>query len=415
MRHPRRIKRFYTGAGLVGALTILMALSPVASFSPLLGVERALAAEPAIGAAVGKPLKQAQDLANAGKYAAALKKTNEANAVPGKSAYESFVIDDFLVFLNVQTRNYAAAAQAGEAALATGQVPTKDRPQRLKTLAQLYYSVKNYPKAVFFAQSYQKEAGSDAELQKLALQARYLQGDFAKVGAEAKSLAVAAQAKGVKPDETVLQLWLSSAFKQQDKQGQREALMLLQSTYPKPSYLRDLLKLVSADLGRSDRMSLEIFRVKLAAGMLQTSDEYMEMAQLAIQLGLPGEAENILSKGFKAGVLGGKNKSREQRLMAMAQKQVAQDEPTLGASAGTSAAKAALGEAYASYGKTDKAISLYRDALASPFDGASLARLHLGQALVAKGDNTAARKVFSSVKGSGLGELASVWILVVGR
>ena len=389
-----------------------MTLSPASSSPGIFGTASAQAAEQAIGTALGKPLKEAQDLANAGKYQAALKKVKEADAISGKSAYESFVVDDFLLFLNVNLKDYAAAAAAGEAALATGEVPAKDRPQRLKTLAQLHYSVKNYGKAVSFAQTFQKEAGVDLELQKLVVQSFYLQGDYVKAEAGAKSLLAAVRAAGGKPDETVLQLWLSSAFKQGDRSGQREALTELLAFYPKPSYVGDLLALVAADLGRSNRMSLEIFRVKRAAGLLKNSDDYMEMAQLAIQLGLPGEAESVMNMGFSAGVFGGQNKGREQRLLAMAKSQAAKDEPTLGATAGTPDAKAALGEAYASYGKTDKAIALYRDALASSFAGSAVARLHLGQAMLAKGDAAGARQVFAGVKDAKLAPLANLWALV---
>lgn len=401
------------GAALFACtLVTATALSPFSSSVGIFGATSALAAEQAIGAAVGKPLKEAQDLANAGKYQAALKKVQEASGISGKTAYESFVVDDFLLFLNVKLKDYAAAAEAGEAALATGEVPAKDRPQRLKTLAQLNYSVKSYGKAVAFALAFQKEAGTDPELRKLVVQSFYLQGDYVKAQAEAKSLVATVQAAGAKPDETVLQLWLSSAFKKSDKGGQREALTELVAFYPKPTYFGDLLNLVAADLGHSNRMSLEIFRLKLAAGMLKSSDDYMEMAQLAIQLGLPGEAESVMSKGFADGVFGGQNKGREQRLLAMAKSQAGQDEPTLGATAGTPDAKAALGEAYASYGKTDKAIALYKDALASNFAGAPLTRLHLGQAILAKGDHASARKIFDGIADAKIAPLANIWSLV---
>lgn len=391
------------------ALAGLLALAPLAvpSAASLPGAA-AEAAEAAVGPAVGKPLKEAQDLAKAGSYAAALKKVKEANALSGKTPYESFVIDEFSTFINVKLKDYGAAAQSAEAALNTGQAPAKERPQRLKTLVQLNYSVKNYGKAIAFAKQYRQEAGTDADIEQLVVQAYYQQGDYANAKAAAKALA----ASGKKPDETVLQIWLSSAFKQGDTKGQREALTALVETYPSPAYKSDLMNLVLADLGHSDRMSFEAMRLKLAAGTLKSSDEYIEMAQLAIQLGLPGEAESVMAKGSANGVLGGKNKSREQRLETMAKQQAAQDEATLASTAGTPKAKAALAEAYASYGKTDKAIALYKEALGSSFAEADLARLHLGQAWLAKGDTASARKAFSSVKDPKLAGLAQLWITI---
>lgn len=399
----------------VWTLAAATTLSPAALSVGAFGVSSALAAEQALGVAVGKPLQEAQALANAGKYQAALKKVKEANAVSGKAAYESFVVDDFLLFLNVKLQDYAAAAAAGEAALATGEVDAKERPQRLKALAQINYSAKNYGKTVAYAQAFQKEGGVDPELRKLVVQALYLQGDYAKAVTEAKSLDAASRVAEQKPDEAMLQLWLSSAFKRGDKAGQREALGELATFYPKPSYIGDLLALASPDLGRSNRSSLEIFRLKSEAGLLRNSDDYMEMAQLAIQLGLPGEAESVMNKGFAAGVFGGQNKGREERLLAMAKSQAAKDKPTLGTTAATPEAKAVLGEAYASYGMADKAVALYQAALTSDFADSALARLHLGQALLAKGEREAAQQAFASIKDAKLAQLAAIWGLVARR
>lgn len=391
------------------ALAVATSSWPAASSFGVLGVTSAFAAEQSLSAAVGKPLQEAQTLANAGKYQAALKKVKDANAISGKNAYESLVVDDFLLFLNVKLQDYAAAAAAGEAALMTGEVDSKERPQRLKTLAQLFYSAKNYGKFATYAEAYQKEAGNDPELQKLVVQSLYLKGDYPKAQSGAKALAETSRAAGRKPDESVLQLWLSSAFKVGDKAGQQAALTELQINYPKPGYIADLLALAEADLGHSNRMSLEVFRLKQRAGLLKTSDDYMEMAQLAIQLGLPGEAERVMNDGFSAGAFGGQNKGREQRLLTMAKSQAAKDEPTLGSTAATPEAKAALAEAYVSYGKTDKAIALYRNALSARLPDDALVRLHLGQALLAEGNAPEARKVFAGIDDAKLAPLARIW------
>lgn len=74
------------------------------------------------------------------------------------------------------------------------------------------------------------------------------------------------------------------------------------------------------------------------------------------------------------------------------------------------AAKAALGEAYASYGKIDKAIALYKGACGSSFAEAHLIRLHPGQAYLVKGDPAAATKAFLFVKDPKFAELADLWI-----
>ncbi|MCE9650471.1 MAG: hypothetical protein K8R18_12690 [Parvibaculum sp.] len=394
------------------AFAVAVILASVSFSLEPFGMSSAEAAQKAVRPALGRPLKEAQALAKSGDYRAALAKVKEANAVSGKSAYENFVVDDFLLFINAKLKDYAAAARAGEAALATGEVDVKDRPQRLKTLVQLNYTAKSYSAVIAFAKQYQQEAGYDADLQMLVTQAYYLQSDYDNAEAAAKALVATTRTAGRKPDESLLQLWLSASFKKDDNVGSRAALMALVQDYPTPAYWADLLTLTGRDVGGSDRLTFEIFRLKLATGTMKSADDYMEMAQLAIQLGLPGEAESVLAKGFALGALGRVNKSRELRLQEMAKQQVAQDKPALGGTAATPKAKAALGEAYAAYGKYDKAISLYKEALSVSFREADLTRLHLGQAHLAEGNAADARKAFAAVKDLKLGQLAHIWLVV---
>jgi hypothetical protein len=376
----------------------------------------ASAGDKTVSAAVARPVKDAQDLVKRRDYAAALRKMKEAAGVPGKSAYESFIVDEYTAFIAVQLKDYGEAAAAYERSLDSPFADAKDEPRRLKALVQLCYAAKDYEKTVKFARLYEQQAGADAEMQKLAVQALYLQGDYAGAEASAKALADSETAAGRRPDETVLNLWLSAAFKKNDSVGRREALTALVENFPSAAYWTDLLNLTERDIGRSDRLSLEVFRLRLAAGLLTSSEDYMEMAQIAIQLGLPGEAQSVMERGFAAKVLGGANKSRELRLLAMAKSQAASDSANLAPGAKSSAAEAALGEAYASYGKYGKAVALYRQALGGgSLPQADLVRLHLGQALLAQGDAAGAKKVFGSTKARPFGDLARIWDVVAGR
>lgn len=379
---------------------------------PELNIAQSLAVEMAVGPVVGKSVSEAQVLAKDGNFSEARKKIYETKKIPGKSAYESFVIYDYETYLNVKLKDYVAAARAAEAALATGMVAKSVRSQRLSTLAKLNFSIKNYSKTVDFAQKYRLEGGADEDVLRLEMQAYYLQKKYAAAQKSAEEIVLTSSSRHDKPDETVLQIWSSAAYHQKDNSGQFDALTALVSNYPKPVYWKDLVNLVATDVGRSDRMSLEVLRLKLAMGLLETPDDYIEMAQLAIQLGLPGEALDVISSGQKAGLMDGRNKSRELRLKTMAEDQARRDQASLDSRGATAAANAALGEAYASYGKTEKAIRLYNVALGSPNADADMTRLHLGQAYFSKGDLVNARKAFLSIKTAKLNWLTQLWVLV---
>jgi hypothetical protein len=51
-------------------------------------------------------------------------------------------------------------------------------------------------------------------------------------------------------------------------------------------------------------------RLRLASGTLSKTEDFMEMAQLALQAGLAGEGRRIVDQGYKAGLLGSGPKPR---------------------------------------------------------------------------------------------------------
>ena len=66
-------------------------------------------------------------------------------------------------------------------------------------------------------------------------------------------------------------------------------------------------------------------RLKLASGTMSKTEDFMEMAQLALQAGYPAEAKKIVERGFAAGALGtGAEAERHKRLRDLALKQDAE-------------------------------------------------------------------------------------------
>ena len=54
----------------------------------------------------------------------------------------------------------------------------------------------------------------------------------------------------------------------------------------------------------SNRLTVDVYRLKLANNLLKKPSEYVEMAQLVLQAKAPAEALKVIDKGYKAGVLG---------------------------------------------------------------------------------------------------------------
>jgi tetratricopeptide (TPR) repeat protein len=104
-------------------------------------------------AAVGKPLKAAQDAIKGKQWNAALERLKEAQAVPNKKPHEQYAIDQLLAYVYYTQKRYGDAAAAYERMIESGQMPAAEVPTQTKTVAQLYFSVKDYDKAIKWAKS----------------------------------------------------------------------------------------------------------------------------------------------------------------------------------------------------------------------------------------------------------------------
>ena len=136
-----------------------------------------------------------------------------------------------------------------------------------------------------------------------------------------------AEKGGRTPTENWLQIVLSSQFKLDNKDGIADALKKLVRYYPKAEYWENLLDIYRRK-DTSDRVTLGYYRLMNEVGTLKQADDYVEMAQLAIDAGVPGEAQAIVEKGVQGGTLKSEDKTtqgRYDRLLASAKKSAAED------------------------------------------------------------------------------------------
>jgi tetratricopeptide (TPR) repeat protein len=213
----------------------------------------------------------------------------------------------------------------------------------------------------------------------------------------------------------------NTADKMKDKNLYVSTLEKLVSYYPKKEYWADLLNRVRNKPGfASDRLELDLYRLKFALGQLQSASNYMEAAQLLLQEGAPAEAMKVIDQGFKTGALGtGSEAERHKRLHDLAQKQLGDQQNNIAQqekeaqSAPNGSALVKVGYAYTTLGQADKGISLMqegikKDDLKHPEDD----KLHTGIAMLQAGRKGPAIQMLRTVRGTdGTAELARYWIL----
>ena len=362
---------------------------------------------------VAKPLNAAQDLYRAHKYRDALTKIDQAAAVPGKTAYETYMIQEMRGAAAAAAGDNATAAQAYESLLSSGQLKGADEQRTEAALAGIYFQQKNYAQAIRVAQRYQKAGGTDPDMRVLLVQSYYLSNDCTNVvnllrpGIDATARASRA------PDESQLQLLATCAQRVKDDTTYRGSLEKLVAYYPKQSYWDDLFHSIRSKSHYASALDIDTYRLRRATNALATPDDYMEMTQLAIVAGTTAEAKQVIDQGFTSGVLGhDAGADREKRLQALAAKRA---QAPADAANPVEPIDAGFNLVFA--GKTAQGLAAMEAAIAKGgLDHPDQAQLHLGVAYYIAGQKAKAIQAFRAVKGDdGSADLARLWILVASK
>jgi tetratricopeptide (TPR) repeat protein len=369
--------------------------------------------------AVGVALKAAQEAMAKKQWDAALTEINKAAAVEKKTPFEAYQIDEFKGYVLFAQKKYGEALPVYERLLNSGMMPAEQVDERTKTVAQLYFQQKDYNKTVQWSKKFLEKHPNQEDVSILLGQAQYLLNDYKAAATTMTGVINNAEKAGRKPDENWIQIVMSSYFKMQpqDKDGIGNALKKLVRYYPKSEYWDNLLDIYRRKEG-GDRMTLGYYRLMNEVGVLKDKSDYVEMAQLAMDAGVPGEAQDMVQKGMAAGVLKSEDKTeqgRYDRLLAGAKKQADLDRGSLNQQAteaekaGTGQVLVGLGQAYLSYGDYDKAIAALEKGIAKGgVTDADEAQISLGIAYLKKGQKEQAREAFKKAQGKWK-DLAELW------
>ncbi|MFZ1989113.1 MAG: hypothetical protein WAW96_05010 [Alphaproteobacteria bacterium] len=389
----RRSRIVFLSAALLGA-----------SLAGALVLPQVAIAAQTVSAKVGKPLQEAQAAAKAGDYNTAIAKAKEAQAMPGRTAYEDYVINQFLAYAYNAKRDYRNAMAATEATLSYSGMPRADRAKTLKTLAQQAYQIKDYGKTITYATRYQNEAGADADLQLLVANCYYQQGNYRQSLAGTKALLDSAEASGRAPSQKVLALFLSSAYQLKDGPSIKRALFRLVELYPSDGYWNTLFREINNE-GLGAYAQLDLMRIQKKKNLLKTDDDWFNYAKLAFALNLPGDAKAILDEGFQKKILGNAPNNRDQRLQQVVNEAVTKDQAILESDDATYAKGTAgdndiqVGQRFASYGKYDRAIAAITRGLAKQgVSNPDQAKLDLGRIQLLAGKTDQGRRTLQSIK-----------------
>jgi hypothetical protein len=322
-------------------------------------------ADAAARPAVGRALQEAIRDAGAGKFDAAKSAVSQAEGISGLTAGDHAAIE--------QVRQYIAAksgAVSGKGGLITD------------------YNAGHYGAVIAAG----RKGGLDGQSQVLVAQSYYLTHDYPGCTDYIR------RTFGNGASDQVLTIQQRCAYESGDKDGQRVALELLVQHTNKPEYWSQLLATAEGTKGLTDHQTLDIYRLKLLTGSLKTADDYMLLAQLALQLGFAAESQSAIQKGIDAKLLSG---DRVNRLMGMASGQA-----TANAAGATKMLAKANGDALVKYGedlwgqgKFPDALKFIQQGIAKGVTDKANAQTRLGQAYLGGGQKDQAVHAFAGADG----------------
>jgi len=403
----RKIVMMLALACNVGAFTLVGVLAP------------ATAQAETFSAAVGKPLQAAQEAIKKKKWADAIAEIKKAQAAPNKTAFEEYTINELLGYALWQSGDTAGAARAYEQNLNSGQTPPNELPTRVKTLAQLNARAKNLPKAIEYGNRWIKASPNDTDAYYLVAQSHYQQKDCKNTVRVMQNGIEAARRNGKPIQENWLSMKLYCQDALKDKDGLSETREQLVRNFPSRDNWESLLATVYNDPDNDDLTTLGYYRLMFDLDVLEKPSDYFEMAQIAIENGVPGEAVTVMEKGFANKVLDNKDKDRHTRLLNNAKTQAQTNKSALpnlekeARAARTGEADVGVGMAYLSYGQYDKAVeALQRGLQKGANKRTAEAQIMLGRAYLKLNQKDAARRAFKAVPDdSKLGRVAELYDL----
>lgn len=319
--------------------------------------------QPKNSPAAGKLLQAADTARQAKNYAECIVKAKEAQALPTKNAYDSFLASSLLMAAYAAQGNTTEAVPYMEQVVESPYQPAAAKGQILKYLMSYAYQQKSYEKSIAYAERVRAAGDSSEDTAVLIAQSYYLLGKYKEAMSGMESVIARAEQAGKKPSEKGLNVIWSCAVKLKDQAAASRTVEKLILHYPKPEYwLNAMANILENRQGNDDRIKLMTYRLMNQVGILKRGADYRDMALIALDRGNPGEAQTVMEQAFTKNLfVDAKEKESNQRLLDSAKRKAAQDKPNLASEEKTaSAAKTGdslveLGGAYLGYGIADRA------------------------------------------------------------
>jgi hypothetical protein len=359
---------------------------------------------PQISRSIAKEVIAAQKALQANQFAEGLKSLTAAEAISPLTPYDHKTIDELKAFAYIKTNDYKSAQHAYEDALTTGAANAEETSRYTRAVFSIAISTQQYAKAIDFGKKLVDSGNANADIYMAVTQSYYLQKDCKDATVWVDKSIAFARVSHETPKENLYLFKLQCAFDNNDNAGTMAALEELIRLNGKTDYWNKLLRLERQD-ERDDKNLLMIYRVMFNTSSMTASSDYLEMAQLLGDAGLPGEAQAVVQKDLDMGLVAADGKDRANRLLNSVKTRADTDRKNLVQFEGEASRSATgeldvkLGEVYFGFGDYQNAANaisrgLQKGQVKRPED----AYVYLGLAHNNLKNPAEARKAFASLK-----------------
>jgi hypothetical protein len=373
-------------------------------------------AEP-VRAEMGPPLLAAKQALSAKDYAGALRRLDEAAALPDHTLAEDRIITQMRVITGLGAKSPDYAATAVTRAIDDKCLSDQEVQQFSIAIARGYYDAGTDTNAVIWLKRYLDSKGDPAAAQPLLLRATYRGGAWSEALQMASTAISGAEAHSARPAEDTLLIAADCANKLGTSEVYTAMTEKLAVYYSKPIYWSVLISAVAQSPDFPDKLALDITRLKLFTHVPLSAPQYTDAIERAVQAGFVGEASAMLEHGLSRGVLGvGSEAARHERLRKLVASTLAESKTlTDPGTTDTANAMAKQALALAGLGQRRAAIEMLETALKSnDLTVPTEARLHVGILYALDGNRDRAKQLFDDHTGNGpVAKLAHLWGLAV--
>jgi tetratricopeptide (TPR) repeat protein len=355
---------------------------------------------PMISRIIGKEMTAAHQALEAGQWTEALKNLEAAEAKPGLTPFDRKTIYYFTGYANIKLNSLKAAQAALEQSIATGAASPEDKNSMTHTLFSIAATTNQYQKTVDYGEQLADAGSATPNDVAIVAQGYYQMKDCKNSIVWADRAVTAARKAGQAPKENLYLFKLKCASDAGNNAAMIPVLIDLIRLNNKSTYWNTLLRIERQD-ERDDRGTLMIYRIMYDTGSMTVGTDYIEMAQLLGDVGLPGEAQTVLGKAMSMGLVKDQQQERANRLLNAYKTRADADKYSEAQSAAANSAgdvEVKLGEIYYGSGDYQNAVIALNEALRQQTRHPDEAYVYLGRAQAELGNIPEALQAFAGLK-----------------